>query len=302
MKKIKFIESVAEYNASANHETLHPLVSLVDLSKASKRRFGEIDAISLGFFAVFLKQGTQCTLRYGRRNYDYQDGTLVFLAPRQVVEIIADDPDYQPSGYALIFHPDLLHGTQLAQRMKEYTFFSYEVNEALHISERERQIVMECFQKVEYEIGLNVDKHSKKLIVGSIELLLDYCLRFYDRQFFTRENVNRGILEKFESLVDDYFESDKPKDIGPPAVAYFADALNLSANYLGDLMKKETGKSAQEQLQLRLIEIAKQRIFSRDKTISEIAYEMGFKYPQHFTRFFKQQVGSTPVEYRNSVN
>lgn len=301
MKRILEIKTISEYNSLRGLETFHPLVNVFDFSKTKLKDYPESDAISFGFYAISLKQGQSCIIHYGRKNYDYQDGTLVFLAPRQVFSI---QPGYSinPEGFALHFHPDLIQGTSLAQKMKDYTFFSYDVNEALHVSEREKQIITECFHKIEYEIKLNPDKHSKKLIVANIELFLDYCLRFYDRQFLSRENMNQGVVNKFENLLHDYFLSDKPQTIGPPSVGYFADKLNLSANYLGDLIKKETGKSAQEQIQLKMVEIAKQRIFEHDKTISEIAYELGFKYPQHFTRFFKQQIGSTPNEYRNAAN
>jgi len=168
----------------------------------------------------------------------------------------------------------------------------------LHLSECERDIVMDCFSKIRFELEHAVDKHSKRLIVSNIELFLSYCVRFYDRQFITRDTVNKGILERFENLLNDYFGSDKPQTVGLPSVGYCAGELHLSANYFGDLIKKETGKSAQEYIQTKLINIAKEKIFEPGKSVSEIAYELGFKYPQHFTRLFKQRVGQTPNEYR----
>ncbi|HEY1054463.1 MAG TPA: helix-turn-helix transcriptional regulator, partial [Emticicia sp.] len=186
----------------------------------------------------------------------------------------------------------------LAKSMQEYSFFSYQINESLHLSTRERTLVLDCFSKIENELQQSVDKHSKKLIASNIELFLNYCDRFYDRQFITRDNANRGILEKFEELLNGYFTSEKPETIGLPSVAYCADELHLSPNYFGDLIKKETGKSAQEYIQNKIIEEAKNRIFNGDKTVNEVAYELGFKYPQHFTRFFKQHVGQTPNEYK----
>lgn len=298
MKKIQHIETVSEYNSIVDHETFHPLVSFIDFSNTNPKRNTEIQALSFGFYAIFLKQGKHCTLHYGRNNYDYQDRTLVFIAPGQVTSIEEDGENYQPEGYAILFHPSLIYGTSLGQRIREYSFFSYDVHEALHLSERERQIVMESFSKIEYEIKHAIDKHSRRLIVSNIELFLDYCIRFYDRQFITRENINKGVLQKFENLLSDYFQTDKPQTIGPPAVSYFADKLNLSASYLGELIKRETGKSAQERIQLKLIELAKEKIFDPNKTISEIAYELGFKYPQHFTRMFKKSEGVSPNEYR----
>jgi len=197
-----------------------------------------------------------------------------------------------------VFHPDLIRGTSLGRIIHEYNFFSYNANEALHLSERERQVVLDCFSKIEFELQQNIDKHSKKLIASNIELFLNYCDRFYDRQFITRDNLNKGILEKFEELLNSYFSSDKPQQIGLPTVAYFAEKLHLSANYFGDLIKKETGKSAKEYIQDKIIDLAKTKTFDSDKTVNEIAYELGFKYPQHFTRLFKNVTGYSPNEYR----
>ena len=240
-----------------------------------------------------------CDLKYGRNYYDYQEGTLVFVAPGQVMHIETDGQVYQPKGHALVFHPDLIKGTSLAKSINDYNFFSYNSTEGLHLSEREREIVMDCFSKIEFELQQNIDKHSKKLIASNIELFLNYCDRFYDRQFITRDHVNKGILEKFEELLNSYFSSDKPQNIGLPSVAYFAEKLHLSANYFGDLIKKETGKSAKEYVLNKIIDVAKDKIFVANKTVNEIAYELGFTYPQHFTRLFKNVTGYTPNEYRS---
>jgi AraC-like DNA-binding protein len=199
----------------------------------------------------------------------------------------------------LVFHPDLIRGTSLSKGINEYSFFSYNTNEALHVSAKERQLVLDLFSKIETELQHSVDKHSKRLIASNIELFLNYCERFYDRQFITRENINRGVLEKFEELLNSYFSSDNPVNIGLPSVAYCADELHLSANYFGDLIKKETGKSAQEYIQNKIIDVAKSKIFDTDKTVNEIAFELGFKYPQHFSRLFKSRVGYAPNEYRS---
>ncbi|HOY20558.1 MAG TPA: helix-turn-helix domain-containing protein [Haliscomenobacter sp.] len=294
-------ETISSYNDLNNHKTLHPLVSVIDLSKAKPRSWGGAKTVRIryDFYCIFLKEVNCGDLKYGRHYYDYQEGTLVFLAPGQVTEIENSGEVYQPMGHALVFHPDLIRGTALAKAIDAYNFFSYQSNEALHLSDRERQIVMDCFSKIEFELQQNVDKHSKKLIASNIELFLNYCERFYDRQFITRDNVNKGILEKFEDLLNGYFSSDNPQLIGLPSVAYFANELHLSANYFGDLIKKETGQSAKEYVQSKIIEVAKNKVFESDKTVNEIAFEMGFKYPQHFTRLFKQRVGHTPNEYRN---
>jgi len=294
-------DTVSEYNALNNHETLHPLISVIDFSKANPRSWGGEKRIRInyGLYCIFLKDVKGCDLKYGRNYYDYQEGTLVFVAPGQMVVVETDGQIYQPKGYALVFHPDLIRGTSLGKSISDYNFFSYNANEALHLSERERQIVMDCFSKIGFELQQNIDKHSKKLIASNIELFLNYCDRFYDRQFITRDNVNKGILEKFEELLNGYFTSDKPQNSGLPSVAYCADALNLSANYFGDLIKKETGKSAKDYIQDKIIDVAKNKIFESEKTVNEIAYELGFKYPQHFSRMFKNETGYTPNEYRS---
>ena len=198
----------------------------------------------------------------------------------------------------MVFHPDLITGTTLGEKMHDYHFFSYAVNEALHLSEHERKVILDCFSKIEYELHHAIDKHSKQLIISNIELFLNYCTRFYDRQFITRDNSNKGVLERFESLIDRYFISENPIKYGLPSVSWFAEELNLSANYFGDLIKKETSVSAQEYIQTKIVDIAKKRLFDADKSISEIAYSLGFKYPQHFTRVFKQRTGVTPNEFR----
>lgn len=288
-------ETVSDYNAFNNHETLHPLVSVVDLSKANPRKASNM---YFGFYTVFLKEVKCGDLRYGKNTYDYQEGTLVFIAPGQVVNVDSGGEIYQPKGYALVFHPDLIHGTALGRHIQDYTFFGYQSNEALHLSERERRVILDCLSKIEYELEHAVDKHSKRLIASNIELLLNYCVRFYDRQFITRDNAHKGILERFENLLNEYFQTEKPQTIGLPSVAYCAGELNLSANYFGDLIKKETGQSAQEYIQSKVIDVAKERIFDQSKSVSQIAYELGFKYPQHFTRLFKQRVGLSPNDYR----
>jgi AraC family transcriptional regulator, transcriptional activator of pobA len=290
------LESVAQFNSQRGQETLHPLVSILDQSKSkpveAKRYLSEI-------YIIFLKDVKCEDFQYGRNKYDYQDESLLFIAPGQVFGFdTLIDKMIQPRGWALAFHPDFIKGTSLGRRMNEYGFFSYDVTEALHISKRERQVVLECFRKIREEQQTNIDKHTANLIVSNIELLLNYCLRFYDRQFITRAHVNKDVLTRFEILLNTYYQSKLPKSEGLPTVSYCANELNLSANYFGDLVKKETGKTALEYIQEKVIDLAKERIFDRSKSISEIAFEMGYKYPQHFTRLFKQRVGMSPQEYR----
>lgn len=281
----------------------HPLVTVVDLSKGEwPKETGGVKSVRYHFYGIFLKQEVNCTIKYGRQNYDFQEGTLVFVGPGQVITISDVDPTQKPSGYALLFHPDLLLGTHLGKKIDDYSFFSYELFEALHLSQKERELVQDCFSKIEDELSDRIDKHSKTVILSNIELFLNYCTRFYDRQFITRDTVNLGVIERFETSLKAYFKVGKGKDRGLPSVAYFAEEQNLSPNYFGDLVKKETGKTAQEFIQLKLIDVAKERIHDPELTLSEIAYGLGFKYPQHFTRLFKQQVGISPKEYRESAN
>jgi len=302
MGDIKDLVTVNDYCVPLNLTSLHPLVSVVDLSKVEWPKENVAKGIRYHFFAVFLKQGVNCTLRYGRQNYDYQDGTLVFIGPGQVVNISNVDHREKFSGYALLFHPDFLQGTNLGKQIDDYSFFSYELFEALHISQKERQIVLDCFEKIQIELSERIDKHTKAVILSNIELFLNYCKRFYDRQFITRDDVNRGVIQLFESSLKSYIRSGKALEKGIPSVAQFAEEQNLSANYFGDLVKKETGKSAQELIQLELINEAKKWIHDPHLSLSEIAYGLGFKYPQHFTRLFKKQVGVSPKEYRESMN
>ena len=296
MGEIIKLDNICQYNEMVGQETLHPLVSVLDLSKSS--RMMKHVRMSYGFYAVFLKEVKCGDLRYGRNYYDYQEGTLVFLAPGQVIGIDDNGEYFQPKGRALLFHPDLIRGTSLGRNMKDYSFFSYEVNEALHLSEQERGVIIDCLNNINEELNRGIDKHSKMLIVSNIELLLNYSIRFYDRQFITRENANHDILTRFENLLDDYFASGKAATEGMPSVQQCADALCLSANYFSDLVKKETGMSALKHIQQKMLDVAKERVFNTSKSISEISYELGFPYPQHFSRWFKKMAGCTPNEYR----
>ena len=289
------LDSVDKYNRLFGLETLHPLVSVVDLSQASKSPTHF--TINYGVYALYLKETVCGDIRYGKQTYDYQEGTITSFAPGQVAEIEMAE-GVKPKAYGILFHPDLIKGTPLGSEIKRYSFFSYKSNEALHISEDEKKIFMDCLSKIKMELEHAIDRLSKRLIAGNIQLLLDYCLRFYERQFNTRAVVNKDILSRFESLLDDYFDNGRARTDGLPTVKYFADKVFLSPNYFGDLIKKETGKTAQEYIQTRLIDAAKEMIAGSDKTMSQIAYELGFQYSQHFNRLFKKNVGYTPNEYR----
>lgn len=296
MDNIVNLESVDRYNSMYGLETLHPLVSVVDLTKATK--IINHTQMNYGVYALFLKQTKSCDLKYGRRSYDYQEGTIVCFAPGQTVRVDMIENEITPEVYGIVFHPDLIRGTSLAKSMKNYTFFSYAVNEALHISDQEKEIVMDCLKKISIELEHAIDKHSKALIAMNIELLLNYCMRFYERQFITRSDANKDALTKFEQLLNEYFLSKLPMQEGLPSVKYFADKICLSSNYFGDMVKKETGKTPQEHIQDKVIEMAKEHIAETDETVSQIAYTLGFQYPQHLCRLFKKRVGCTPNEYR----
>ena len=299
MDKILNLDSVDLYNKLYGLETLNPLVSVIDLNKATS----SVDLIrfNYGIYALYLKLEKACDIKYGRQTYDYQEGTIVCFAPGQTAETNPTTDKVQVNAHGILFHPDLLRGTSLGKSIKKYTFFSYEVNEALHLSEEERSIVMDCLKIIRMELEHGVDKHSKTLLVNHIELLLNYCMRFYERQFITRGKTNRDVLTRFENLLDEYFESALAEQDGLPTVKYFADKLCLSSNYFGDMFKKETGKSPQEYIQEKVIELAKERISDTADTVSQIAYSLGFQYPQHFCRLFKKRVGYTQSEYRAQI-
>ncbi len=294
---IQQMDNVDDYNKWIGVQTLNPLVGVIDFSKCNDVTKG---LKRLGFYAVFLKDVHCGDLVYGRQTYDYQEGTLVFIAPGQVVGVIDDGIPVKPKGWALLFHPDLLRGTPLAKEIHTYTFFSYKSNEALHLSEREREVAIECFQNILHELEHDIDKHSKRLITSNIELFLNYCVRFYDRQFITRDNVNKDALSRLEEIINDYYLSGKAAEEGLLSVAYCADALHLSPNYLGDMIKKETGLSPQMHIRNALINMAKDYLADPQLTVNEISYRLGFQYPQHFTRMFKKETGKSPKEYRDS--
>lgn len=296
MEHIIHLDSVDAYNRHYGLPTLHPLATVVtrkNLSQPSSRT-----KYLYGLYALFLKDGNACTLRYGRQHYDYQDGTIVCFAPGQVVEVERVPGATVSELHALLFHPDLIHGTPLGRKMGQYTFFDYAQNEALHLSQAERNVFLDCLKTIEYELQYPVDRHSRQLLTVQVELVLDYCLRFYDRQFCTREVANSDILSRFEAALNEYFESGEQRRLGLPTVKYFADKCCLSPGYFGDLIKKETGRTAQDHIQQKVIHLSKSRLLGSSDTVSEVAYDLGFQYPQHFIRLFKREVGRTPGEYR----
>lgn len=299
MDKIFNLNSVDQYNQIYGLESQNPLVSVIDLNKATKRM--EYSHWNYGVYAIYLKMEKACDIKYGRQSYDYQEGTIVCFAPGQSTETTLNTDSVQLNVLGILFHPDLIRGTSLGRNIRKYTFFSYEVNEALHISEDERDIIIGCLDMIKKELDLGADKYSRQLLVNYIELLLNYCMRFYERQFATRSKANHDTVSRFEKLLDNYFDGTAAEQNGLPTVKYFADKICLSPNYFGDMIKKETGKSAQDYIQDKVIDVAKDRISGTDNTVSQIAYSLGFQYPQHFCRLFKKRVGCTPGEYRANM-
>ncbi len=279
----------------------HPLVSVIrpqDIKTSTE--FRDVKIV-LNLYHIALKREGFGTLRYGRNSYDYQEGTLIFIAPGQTLEYENEEPAFEETiGWSLVFHPDLIRKSDLAKKIDSYGFFDYASNEALHLSDDERITIEELLDKIIKEYSQNLDRHSQNLINSNIELLLDYCLRYYDRQFYTRTDLNQDVISKFERLLKAYYKASKEIKLGIPNLSYCAKELNLSPNYLSDLLKKETGKSAQEHIHLFVVEKAKSQLLNSKNSISEIAYALGFEYPQHFSTLFKSKTGFSPREYRRS--
>lgn len=294
-RRIINMESVQDYNNDLGVETLHPLVSVVDMSELPEIRHS---LKRFGFYCIFLKQLDCGTILYGRSQYDYREGTVLCVAPGQVAGIDDGGVTTNAKGWILMFHPDLLRGTSLANKMRDYSFFSYTSNEALHTSERERQTIINCMREIREELQRPIDRHSKRIIASNIELLLNHFIRFYDRQFMTREVTNHDVINRFEQLLSAYFDNDGSLSQGLPTVTWFADKLHLSPNYFGDLVKRETGISAQEYIQRHLIDRAKTLLVDERMTVSQTAYTLGYKYPHHLSRMFKNMTGLSPNEYK----
>lgn len=299
MKPIIQIKSISEINRFVQGVTKHPLVAVIDFSKVDEYIEEDI-RISCDFYSVMFKNYCANKMRYGRQSYDFQEGSLVCIAPKQVMTMDSEiEKRDDMIGWGLFFHPDLVRGTSLGPKMKDYTFFSYETSESLHLSEKEKQTLYDCILKIQSELDENIDGHSQNLIVSNIELLLNYCSRYYGRQFITRKNTNRDIVVQVEKAIQQYFELDILKEKGLPTVSYLAEKVNLSPNYLSDLLKKETGMNAQDHIHYHLIEEAKRILLTTNQSVSEIAYSLGFEYPQYFSKLFKRKTGNTPQEFRN---
>ena len=293
------IKSISQLHEMLGYEKpKHPLITIIDYSKivAKSEHYGV--KIVTDFYIVSLKSPSPKSLQYGRQYYDFEEGTMMFMSPEQVFSVGDFSEQTQYQGWGLYFHKDLIANSSLLKKIRDYNFFSYAVSEALHISDEEKKTLTELIKTIENECKSNLDQFSQGVIVTAIEQLLNYSERFYGRQFLTRQKLNTDLISKFERLVTDYFQSKSLIESGLPTVDYFADKLNLSAGYLTDLLKKETGKTTKEYLQIEVIEKAKYKLLNSNDTVGEIAYTLGFEYPQYFNRLFKQKTGLTPIEYR----
>lgn len=290
------LDSIDAYNRLYGLTTYHPLVSVIDLKKATKR-FDRL-RMDYGVYALYLKNGVNCTLKYGREYYDYQEGTVVCFSPGQVIDVDTTGEPIAPDVVGLMFHPDLICGTPLADKINNFGYFRYAQKEALHLSDKERAIFLDCLDKIREETEHPVDTHSADLISANIQVLLEYLNRFYDRQFITRHKVNSSVVANFEKQLAEIY-SGKTALSEVPRVSYFAEKANLSPGYFGDLIKRETGNTPQEIISLRIITEAKRRLAATDTDISVIAYDLGFQYPQHFSRLFKRMTGKSPSAFRD---
>jgi AraC-like DNA-binding protein len=299
MKKILYkVETISELHEIAGFEKpKHPLVTVIDYSKVNVIDTPESGSFICSFYSVNFKK--HCNFIYGRQAFDHKEGTLHCVAPEQVITFDRKKEAGSSEGWGLYFHPELIRNTALGKKINEYSFFSYSENEALHLSEREKQTLLSILKQMENEYNTNIDHYSHDLIISNIELLLNYCKRFYGRQFITRTNQNKDVIVRFEEFITDYFNSHKLKNSGIPTVKYCAEAMNLSPNYFSDLLKSETGKNTQEHIHYHLLEKAKNILVSSDKNINEIANELGFEYPQSFSKLFKKKVGVSPTDFRN---
>ena len=300
MKTPNKISSItALHNLFNLQKPLHPLISVFDITDIAMIPDALRNAIYTDFYVIALKRDCGGKCRYGQQFYDFEEGIMFFIAPNQVFQL-EDVVLSQVKGSVLIVHPDFLQGYQLAAMVKNYGYFSYSINEALHLSEQEEKMIKEIMDNIKHETEMNIDAFTQDLLVSNIDLLLKYCDRFYNRQFLTRKKVNNDLLGKLEVLLDDCFRNDKLAMEGIPTVQFIAQELNLSPNYLSDMLRTYTGRTTQQHIQDRLIEKAKVLLSTTGLSVSEIAYQLGFLHPQSFHRLFKNQTSVSPVEFRKS--
>jgi AraC family transcriptional activator of pobA len=290
------IESITELHEFFRYgPPLHPLITIVDLAKVQRSHRKPGVSYRLNMYSVACKQ-IEGHFNYGRTAYDFSEGTLMFTAPNQV---LSPGIENKVEGWGLYIHPDFFGASPKGAQLTRYSFFGYDTNECLHVSDAEKNVLENCLGNIAKEISNNLDTHSYNLILTNLDLLLSYCARYYDRQLLTRVKISNDVVAKFESLLNAYYAKPSLIDSGVPDVKYFASKLNLSANYLSDLLSKYTGKSTQEHIHLKLIDKAKSLLWSTENPISEIAYQLGFEHPSHFTKLFKNKTGYSPKVYRN---
>lgn len=296
MITIKSIKQVHEFFGLPKPR--HPLVSVLRVGdKVADIDFGDHTYV-IDLYQISLKVGHVSQITYGRTSYDFEEGMMMFTKPTQTLKFENVKSTHNNEGWSLVFHPDLLRKSELSKIIEKYSFFSYDVSEALHISEEEKELLNNIVYKIEKEYNQNIDRHSQDLIVSNIELLLKYSSRFYDRQFYTRTNLNKDIVTQFEEILSNYYNSELQIDNGIPTVKYCADKIHKSPNYLSDLLKKETGRSALDHIHFYIIEKAKNMLLGSEDTVSEIAFHLGFEYPQYFGKLFKLKTGKSPSDYR----
>ncbi|MGF7043022.1 helix-turn-helix domain-containing protein [Mucilaginibacter lappiensis] len=297
-----FLNSVSELHHFLNiKKPTHPLVSVVNLDDINSFVAEEMMTIVYNFYTINLKKNFDAKVKYGQQYYDFDNGTMSFYAPKQQFSI-EETSSVKVEGWMLVIHPDFLHGYPLAKKINEYGFFDYATNEALHLSEAEDEIIAGIMQNLQREIVERIDSHTQDVLIGHIDLLLSYCNRFYARQFNTRKKVSGDLLIRFEAILKEYFNEDKTETAGLPTVQYFADHLFVSANYLNDMLKNLTGQTTQQHLHNYLIEQAKELLTATNLSVNEIAYQLGFEYPQSFNKLFKKKTLMTPLEFKQSFN
>jgi AraC family transcriptional activator of pobA len=279
----------------------HPLISVIDFSEIKCFADPTLESVTYGFYCIALKENFNGVMKYGQQHYDFDDGTMTFFAPNQVVTTEIRD-DWALEGYWLVIHPDFIQGSALAKNIRQLGYFSYAVNEALHLSDEEKETITLLLADITRESKLATDSFSQPIIIKQIELLLSYCDRFYHRQFLTRKQAGNDYLSHFEQLLNDYFDSPETNGSSIPSVSSFAEKLHLSANYLSDMLRSSTGQSAQQHIQQKLIDKAKALLSSTELSVSEIAYRLGFEYPQSFSKLFKNKTSKTPKKFRAFYN
>ncbi len=300
MNEIFHIKTISEmHDVFGLPKPKHPLVSIIQFKNAQIKPEYHHIRCSFGMYCIAQKNETDGSMGYGRNSYDFQEGSMLFIKPGQVLSYDGHQSSAEDPGWALLFHPDLIRKSELGKTIENYSFFSYDITEALHLSDEEKQSLDELVVKIEKEYQQNIDRHSQKLIISNIELLLDYCTRYYDRQFYTRSNLNKDVLAKFENLLRHYYSDKNQFTKGIPSVNYCGKELNMSPKYLSDLLKKETGRNAKTHIDDFLINKAKNHLLRSTEPVSEIAYTLGFEYSQHFSKIFKAKTGMSPSEYRN---